>query len=334
MASFGKVKKIEKRNSVSVVDLTQRFTDFVKFRVPTGIKAFDIITGGGIPAGKLTEFYGDFSSGKTRLVLHIIAETLKLGGKAVFLDVERSLSSGLLDLTGIDIDIDADRFIYPDPDKELLSIEDVFEVMAYEIKTLREEDPGGLLTIVWDSVAATPGRELLEGQIGVNTTAMRRAKLIGEGLQQIMANVHRHKIVLIFINQIRDKMNVMYGEKYDTVGGKAIKFTASLRLHCKLAGKIINEQTTELDGYKGRLSVDKSKVCKPFGIVNFEMLAGEQISEYSGLLDYWVRHGRVEAKKGWYNILGNDKKFRKEEFPEIYEKEMIKSEKEDEKISS
>ena len=328
--AFGKIKKIEKRTSVTVVDLSQRFTDFVKFRVPTGIKAFDIITGGGIPAGKLTEFYGDFSSGKTRLVLHIIAETLRLGGKAVFLDVERSLSRGLLDLTGIDIN--TDRLIYPDPDKELLSIEDVFGVMGFWIKDLREDNPDGLLTIVWDSVAATPGLELLEGQIGVNTTAMRRAKLIGEGLQQIMADVHKHKIVLIFINQIRDKMNVMYGEKYDTVGGKAIKFTASLRLHCKLAGKIKNEQTMELDGYKGRLSVDKSKVCKPFGIVNFEMLASKQIDKYSGLLDYFVRHGRVKSNKGWYNLLGNDKKFRKEDFPEIYEKEMVKEEEDDKKL--
>jgi recombination protein RecA len=308
-------EKRKKRESVATVDLSKRFEDFVKFRIPTGVIAFDIVTGGGIPAGKLTEIYGDFSSGKTRIACHIMGETQRLGGKAVFLDVERSLSQGLLDLTGVD----APTLIYPDPDTELLSVEDIFEVIEFEVNTLREEDPDGLLTIVWDSVASTPGLALLEGEIGVNTTAMRRAKLIGEGLQKIMADVHKHKIALIFINQIRDKINVMYGDKYDTVGGKAIKFIASMRVHCKLTGKIKNDQTQELDGYKGKISIDKSKVCKPFGVVNFEMLTDSPIDQYSGLLDYYVRHGKVEAKKGWYNLPGEEKKFRKEEFPVIYE---------------
>ena len=111
------------------------------------------------------------------------------------------------------------------------------------------------------------------------------------------------------------------------MGGKAIKFTTSLRLHCKLTGKIKNDQTLELDGYKGKLSVDKSKVCKPFGVVNFEMLSEEPINRFSGLLDYYVRHGRVELAKGkgWYNLPGSDKKFRAVEFPEIYEAENEKS---------
>ena len=124
---------------------------------------------------------------------------------------------------------------------------------------------------------------------------------------------------LIFINQIRDKMNVMYGEKYDTVGGKAIKFTASLRVHCKLAGKIKNTETMELDGYKARIIIDKSKVCKPFGVVNFEMLTASPIDEYSGLLDYYLRHSLVESSgTGWYNFPGGEK-FRKDDFPKVYE---------------
>ena len=314
------VERRKKYTSIDTIDLSSKFKELALFRIPTGNKAIDIVTGGGIPAGKLTEAYGDFSSGKTRLGLHICAQTIKLGGTAIYLDVERSVDKGLLDLTGVD----PDKLVYVDPD-QLRSVEDVFDVMNLAIVQFREDNPDGLLTIVWDSVASTPGLELLEGEIGVNTTAMRRAKLIGEGLQKLMAEVYQHKICLIFINQIRDRINVMYGEKYDTVGGKAIKFTASLRIHCKLAGKLKNDQTQELEGMKGRLSIDKSKVCKPFGVVNFEMYVDRPIDEYSGLLDYYVRHGRVEAKRGWYNLPGSDKKFRKEEFPEIYEN-MIDSE--------
>jgi len=304
----------KKRSTIQTVDLTSHLKDFVKYRIPTGNKAFDKVTCGGIPAGKLSEIYGDFQSGKTRLALHICAQTIKLGGVAVYMDLERSIDQGLLDLTGVD----ADKLVYPDPD-QLRSVEDVFDVFEFYVNSLRDTNPDGFLTIVWDSVAITPGIELLEGQIGVNTTAMRRAKLIGEGLQKIMADVYQHKIALIFINQIRDKMNVMYGEKYDTVGGKAIKFTASLRVHCKLAGKIKNTETMELDGYKARIIIDKSKVCKPFGVVNFEMLTASPIDEYSGLLDYYLRHSLVESSgTGWYNFPGGEK-FRKDDFPKVYE---------------
>jgi len=319
------VEKRKKRSTIQTVDLTSHLKDFVKFRVPTGNKALDIITGGGVPAGKLSEIYGDFQSGKTRIALHICAETIKLGGIAVYLDLERSIDQGLLDLTGVD----PSKLVYVDPD-QLRSVEDVFEVFEFYVKSLREKNPDKYLTIVWDSVAITPGLALLEGEIGTNTTAMRRAKLIGEGLQKIMADVYQHKIALIFINQIRDKMGVMYGEKYDTVGGKAIKFTASMRMHCKLAGQIRNKQTTELDGYKTKIIIDKSKVCRPYGIVNFEMLTDTPIQEYSGLLDYCIRHEMVEeSKNGWYWLPGSENKFQKDDFPEIYEKEIVGGKKTD-----
>jgi len=303
-------------NKLGTINLADRISELVKFRVPTGILAIDRVIGGGIPAGKLSEIYGDFSTGKSRIACHVIAETQRLGGRAVLIDTERALDQGLITLTGVKLD---DTFFYPDPDTQLKTIEDVFKVIGESVKLLRDDDPDQLLTIIWDSVAATPGIEDLEKEIGRSEASMRRAKVIGDGLKQVMAKVYQSKICLIFINQIRDKIGVMYGEKTETVGGKAIKFTASLRLHCFLSGAIRNESTKELDGYKGRLEVAKSKICRPFGVVNFEMLTDKPIDTYSGLLDYMVRHGELESIAGWYKFPEQTKKFRSEDFPKNYE---------------
>lgn len=312
-------KTADLHNKLGTINLADRISELVKFRVPTGILAIDRVIGGGIPAGKLSEIYGDFSTGKSRIACHVIAETQRLGGRAVLIDTERALDQGLITLTGVKLD---DTFFYPDPDTQLKTIEDVFKIIGESIKLLRDDDPDQLLTIIWDSVAATPGIEDLEKEIGRSEASMRRAKVIGDGLKQVMAKVYQSKICLIFINQIRDKIGVMYGEKTETVGGKAIKFTASLRLHCFLSGAIRNEATKELDGYKGRLEVAKSKICRPFGVVNFEMLTDKPIDTYSGLLDYMVRHDELESIAGWYKFPEQTKKFRSEDFPKNYEEFM------------
>lgn len=301
---------------VPTIDLSQKFAEYVKFRVPTGIVAIDRVCGGGIPAGKLTEIYGGWSSGKSRLAAHIIAETQRLGGIGVLLDNERSLDAGLVNLTGIQLN---ETFFYPDPDTDLKTIEDVFGVMQNAVKTLRGDNPDRLLTVVWDSLAATPGAEDLDAELGMATGAMRRAKVISDGLKQIMSEVHKSKTCLVFINQIRDKIGVMYGEKTDTVGGKALKFAASLRLHMELNGKIKDEKTEELIGNKGRLVVDKNKVGRPFGVVNFEMYVDKPIDKYSGMLDYMVRHSEIEQTGGWYKFPGQQKKFRADDFAKNYE---------------
>ena len=303
------------RSVVGSIDLTKQFSEMEKFRVPTGIKAFDRVLGGGIPAGKLTEMYGDYSSGKSRIAAHILAETQKLGGTAALLDTERSLDAGLAELTGLDVS----TLVYPDPDRMLTSIEDVFKRIK-EIMEFRGDHETELLTIVWDSVAATPGLEDLENELGANTAAMRRAKVISDGLKQVMAQVYRTKTCLIFINQIRDKIGVLYGEKIDTVGGKALKFAASVRVHIHLAGKLKDEKTEEQIGAKGRFVVDKCKVGKPFGSVSFEMMIDKPIDPYTGLLDYLVRHGEMEdIGRGWYSFPGEHKNFRADDFPAKYE---------------
>jgi len=304
----------EAKKKLNLIDLGARLNDLVKFRVPTGFIVLDTITGGGFPAGRLVEVLGDFSSGKSRLAYHIMAMTQKLGGTAMLLDEERALDEGLVDLTGVDIL----TLVYPDPN-EVDTVEKVFETIENGIEIFRVDNPDGLLTIVWDSVAATPGIEDLENELGAPMGAARRAKVISDGLKKIMKIVYAEKICLIFINQIREKLNVLYGDKIDSIGGKAIKYAASLRLHCHLAGKIKNEQTAELDGYKGRVVVEKSRVCRPFGVWNFEMLTDRPIDKYAGLLDYYVRHEIVEKTGGWYSFNNTSLKFHEDDFPKIYE---------------
>lgn len=304
------------KKKLHLIDLSQRMDEMIACRIPTGILAFDRVIGGGIPAGRLTELYGDFSSGKSRIAYHVLAETQRLGGTAVLIDTERAFGRGLSELAGLD----PRMLIYPDPAK-IDTIEEVFSTIKIAIELFKQEkSKDSLMTIVWDSVAATPGLEDLEKEIGRNEASMRRAKVISDGLKQMMGEVYRGRIATIFVNQIRDNIGVLYGEKVSTVGGKALKFSASLRLHVHLAGKLKNEQTCELDGYKGRLVVEKSRVSKPFGVVNFDMRTDLPIDKYAGLLDYLCRHLEVEDEgRGWYKFPGDKKNFREAEFPAIYE---------------
>jgi len=303
------------KKKLHLIDLSQRMEDLIACRIPTGILAFDRVVGGGIPAGRLTELYGDFSSGKSRIAYHVLAETQRLGGTAVLIDTERAFGHGLAELTGLD----PRNLVYPDPAK-IDTIESVFDTIKTAIELFKQGPKESLMTIVWDSVAVTPGIEDLEKSIGRNEASMRRAKVISDGLKQIMVEVYRHRICMIFINQVRENIGTLYGEKLTTIGGKAIKFSASLRIHVHLAGKIKNEQTQELDGYHGRLVVEKSRVSRPFGVVNFDMLTDQPIGKYSGLLDYLVRHGEAtDEGRGWFSMSGIKKNFRETEFPEIYE---------------
>ena len=213
--------------------------------------------------------------------------------------------------------VDPAHLLYPNPVTELTTLEKIFTIMEKSIVQLREKDPERLITVIWDSVATAPCEHDLEADIGNNFMGPAiRARIISDGLKKIMSIVHSTKTCLIFLNQIRDKIGVQYGEKTDTVGGKSIKFQASLRLRCKIIGKIKNEKTKEKDGDKGQIIVEKSKVSKPFGVVNFEMLTTKPIDEYAGLLDYYVRHGKVESKGGWFCFMGEKNKFRSYDFPE------------------
>lgn len=308
----------EIRKKLGAIDLTERFAKLVKYRVSTGVIAFDTVLGGGIPSGRLTEFFGGESTAKSRLVAHIITETQKAGGIAILHDTEKALDQGLVDLTGVDMD----KLIYPDPEKNI-SVEDIFDSLAHTIEFVKPEYPNKPIVFIWDSVAATPTRKELKEDIGRPEASMLRAKLIGSGLKKYLSDVYRSQIILVFVNQVQDKMNVMFGDKETTPGGRQIKFLASLRIGMKVIGSIKDEQTKEQISTRIELLVRKSKVGPPFGMVHFEMPVFDPIDEYAGLLDYQKRHGEVQymgGNTGNYKFVGdNEPEWKKEDYPKAYE---------------
>jgi len=311
--------KDELKKEMDAIDLTERFKKLVKFRVSTGIVAFDIVTNGGIPSGRLTEFFGGESTAKSRLVAHIIAEFQKIGGIAVLNDTEKALDQGLVDLTGVDLE----TIVYPDPEK-ITSVEDIYKSLEKTIKVIKPKYPKKPILFVWDSVAATPGFEDLVKEIGRPEASMRRAKLIGDGLKKYLSDIYKNQITLIFVNQIQDKMNVLFGDRTTTPGGRQIKFLASLRLGMSIIGGIKDSQSGEQIATKIRLLVKKSKVGPPFGIVNFEVPAFDPIDRYAGLLDYMLRHEEIihpaKSRKYWFADESEEQAFEKGEFSEVYEK--------------
>lgn len=313
------------REKFNVVDLSNRFDELVKFRVPTGIIAIDRVIGGGIPSGKLTEIAGGYSAGKTRLVCHILNQALKMGGVVMLIDLERALDKGLAKLTNLDIN--NERFVYPELD-ETIDIKQIFDLLDDFIIFGREEYPDAPLVCAIDSIAAMPSTEDLEKPIGEYTGALRRAKLIGDGMRKYIPKVYKSNVCWLCVNQVRDRIDVMFGEKTQTPGGKAVKFYASLRIKVDLVGSIKDEKTKEKIATKVRLVNIKSKVGVPFGLVNFKMPVDKPIDEYAGLLDYLVRHGEVKQAGAWYNFPGEKKKFMTKDFVEHYlhrlSKQMLK----------
>lgn len=311
------------KGSLGSIDLSARFAEQIKYRVSTGNIAFDRAIGGGIPSGKLTEFYGGESSWKSALLLCILAEAQRLGGIAMLMDVERSLEKGLVDITGIDMDM----LIYPEPN-ELETLEDVFDKIAAAIELMREFNSDGLLVIGLDSLAVLPSKEELDrDEWHVGPGAARRAAVIGDALKKLMPRIYKSNACLIFINQIRDKIAVQYGAKTEAPGGRQVKFWASLRLKMQLAGSIKDDKTKEQVGSKVNLLVAKSKVCVPFREVNFEIPVNQPISRYSGLLDFMIRHSEVTQVGSWYHFPDEDKKWQKKDFEVKYKEKFEKEDK-------
>lgn len=320
------------RKQLGAINLSKQFSTLAKYRIPVGIIAVDRVAGGGIPSGKLTELYGGWSAGKTRLLLHIIVQALEAGGWAILIDTECALEAGLCDLVGLDIS--HEKFIYVNPDR-VETIEDVFKFVEKTINTIRAEDPEGFLFVGYDSLAATPTREDLEEKeddisVGANIAAARRAKLIGRGIRRLASKIYRTHTCFVIVNQLRDKFNVMFGDKTETPGGKAVKFHSSLRMKLQLIKKFKDKKTDEQVGNNVKLVIEKSRISRPFGVVNFEMRVDEPISRHAGLLDYMLRHGEIvkAGKKGFYVFVeeeGNETKFFKRVgFPKEYDKRQKK----------
>ncbi len=253
--------------------------------VPTGSLGLDIALGvGGLPRGRVIEIFGPESSGKTTLALHVVAEAQKLGGVCGFVDAEHALDPVYARKLGVALD---DLLIsQPDTGEQALEITD----------TLVRS--GALDVLVVDSVAALTPKAELEGEMGDSLPGLQ-ARLMSQALRKLTGSISRSHTMVIFINQIRMKIGVMFGNPETTTGGNALKFYASVRLDIRRIGQI--KERDEVVGNQTRVKVVKNKVAPPFKQVEFDIMYGEGVSKVGELIDLGVKAGVVEKSGSWYS---------------------------------
>src|SRR5471032_26432 len=272
----------------SVMKLGSRDLGLATDAVSTGSLGLDIALGiGGLPRGRVIEIYGPESSGKTTLALHVVAEAQKKGGIAAFIDAEHALDPVYAKKLGVDID---EMLIsQPDTGEQALEITD----------TLVRS--GGVDIVVIDSVAALTPKAELEGEMGDSLPGLQ-ARLMSQALRKLTASISKSNTIVIFINQIRMKIGVMFGSPETTTGGNALKFYASVRLDIRRIGAIKDKD--EVVGNATRVKVVKNKVAPPFKVVEFDIMYGEGVSKTGELIDLGDKAGVVEKSGSWYSYDG------------------------------
>jgi len=269
----------------SIMRMGSRGTDEQIEVIPSGSLGLDLALGiGGLPRGRIIEIYGPESSGKTTLALHAIAEAQKRGGTCAFVDAEHALDPGYARKLGVDVD----NLLISQPDAG----EQALEIADTLVRS------GAVDVLVVDSVAALVPRAELEGEMGDSHMGLH-ARLMSQALRKLTGSVSRSKCMLVFLNQIRMKIGVMFGNPETTTGGNALKFYASVRLEIRRIGQI--KERDEVVGNQTRVKVVKNKLAPPFRQVEFDIMYGEGISKVGELIDLGVKASVVEKSGAWFS---------------------------------
>jgi len=284
--ALGQIEKQFGKGSVMFLGDEESRTDIEV--VSTGSLSLDIALGiGGLPRGRVIEVYGPESSGKTTLTLHVIAEVQKLGGTAAFIDAEHALDPTYAKKLGVN----TDELLISQPDTG----EQALEITDMLVRS------GSVDVVVIDSVAALTPKAEIEGEMGASHMGLQ-ARLMSQALRKLTSNIKRTNTMVIFINQLRMKIGVMFGNPETTTGGNALKFYASVRLDIRRIGAI--KKGDEVLGNETRVKVLKNKVAPPFKKAEFQILYDQGISRESEVIDLGVELGFVEKAGAWYSVDG------------------------------